>query len=223
MHSSDTDAHNHVNSHLLRRITYVTCQASHTYNTLPVLFSNLLPSSRVVAQISSLLATLCKPTIYQRYRIHVKKSLHPTFEYSWGGGVKGMSLPLVSRSVDLVYFNISPLYQIISSHQFYQLSYYIPHFKRDLCREHHVRDPESSRRNSWFLIIDSHVKNKKYMSFVSISSLTGECAAQKLKKMIKNIIFFPEMSQANFFSMKCLKNHSTVKRACVGRPSVGLQ
>ena len=58
MHSSDTDAHNHVNSHVLRRITYVTCQTSHTYNTLPVLFSNLLPSSRVVAQISSLLATL---------------------------------------------------------------------------------------------------------------------------------------------------------------------
>ena len=87
--------------------------------------------------------------------------------------------PLVSRSVDLVCFNISPLYQIISSHQFYQLSYYIPHFKRDLCREHHVRDPESTRRNSWFLIIDNHVKNKKYMSFVSISSLTGECAAQK--------------------------------------------
>ena len=58
MYSSDTDAHNHVNSHLLRRITYVSCQTSHTYNTLPVLFSNLLPSSRVVAQISSLLATL---------------------------------------------------------------------------------------------------------------------------------------------------------------------
>ena len=58
MHSSDTDAHNHVNSHVLRRITYVTCQTSHLYNKLPVLFSNLLPSSRVVAQISSLLGTL---------------------------------------------------------------------------------------------------------------------------------------------------------------------
>ena len=58
MYSSDTDAHNHVNSHVLRRITYVTCQTSHTSNTLPVLFNNLLPSSRVVAQISSLLATL---------------------------------------------------------------------------------------------------------------------------------------------------------------------
>ena len=32
-----------------------------------------------------------------------------------------------------------------------------------------------------FLIIDNHVKNKKYGNFVSISSLTGECAAQKLK------------------------------------------
>ena len=58
MYSSDTDSHNYVNSHVLRRITYVTCQTSHTYNTLPVLFNNLLQSSRVVAQISSLLATL---------------------------------------------------------------------------------------------------------------------------------------------------------------------
>ena len=36
-------------------------------------------------------------------------------------------------------------------------------------------------RTSWFLIIDNHVKNKKYGNFVSISSLTGECAVQKLK------------------------------------------
>ena len=58
MYSSDTDTHNHVNSHILRKITYVTYQTSHTYNTLPVLFSNLLPSSPVVAQIGSLLTTL---------------------------------------------------------------------------------------------------------------------------------------------------------------------
>ena len=58
MYSSDTDSHNHVNSHVSRRIPYVTCQTSNTYNTLPVLISNLLPSSRVVAQIKSLLATL---------------------------------------------------------------------------------------------------------------------------------------------------------------------
>ena len=44
---SATDAHNHVNSHVLRRITYVTCQTSHTYNTISVLLSNLLPSSRM--------------------------------------------------------------------------------------------------------------------------------------------------------------------------------
>ena len=55
-----------------------------------------------------------------------------------------MFLPLVSRSVDPVCFNISPLYQIISSHPFHQLSYYIPYFKRELCK-HHVRDPESTR------------------------------------------------------------------------------
>ena len=59
MYHSDTDAHNRVNSHVLRRITYVTnWQTSHWYNTLPVLFINLLPSSPVVAQINSLLATL---------------------------------------------------------------------------------------------------------------------------------------------------------------------
>ena len=58
MYSSDTDAYNHVNSHVLRRIAYVTCQTSYTYNTLPILFSNLLPSSPVDAQISSLLETL---------------------------------------------------------------------------------------------------------------------------------------------------------------------
>ena len=58
--------------------------------------------------------------------------------------LKVCSSLLVSRSVDPVCFNISPLYQIITSHQFQQLSYYIPHFKRELC-EHHVRDPESTR------------------------------------------------------------------------------
>ena len=34
---------------------------------------------------------------------------------------------------------------------------------------------------SWFLLLDNHVKNKKYGNFVSISGLTGKCAAQKLK------------------------------------------
>ena len=47
MYSSDTDAHNHVNSHVLRRITYMTCQTSHTYNTLSVLLRNLISFSRV--------------------------------------------------------------------------------------------------------------------------------------------------------------------------------
>ena len=90
MYSSDTDARYHVNRHILRRITYVTCQTSHTYNTLPVLFSNLLPSSRVVAQISPLLATLSyenQQYIKGSIVFMAKKSLPPTFEYSWGGGV----------------------------------------------------------------------------------------------------------------------------------------
>ena len=122
MYSSDTDAHSHVNSHILRRITCVTCQTSHMYNTLSVLFSNLPASSRVSPNL--------------------KQSLRPTFGYSWGGGVKGMFLPLVSRAVDPVCFHISPLYQIISLQQFHQLSYYTI-FKRELCK-HHVRDPEST-------------------------------------------------------------------------------
>ena len=35
------------------------------------------------------------------------------------------------------------------------------------------------------LIIDNHVKNQKYRNFVSISSLTGEYAAEKLKKLLQ--------------------------------------
>ena len=109
MCSSDTGAHNHVNSHILRRIT------SHTYNTLPVLFSNLFKCGRP-DHLTTGNIIIWKPKIYQRYRsIHVKKSLRPTFEYSWGAGVKGMFPPLISRSVDPVCSNISPLYQIISS------------------------------------------------------------------------------------------------------------
>ena len=38
------------------------------------------------------------------------------------------------------------------------------------------------RTISLFLIIDNHVKNKKYVNFVSVSSLSGKNAAQKLKK-----------------------------------------
>ena len=38
-------------------------------------------------------------------------------------------------------------------------------------------------RNSRFLISDMHVQNNKYENFVSVSSLIGECAAQKLKNL----------------------------------------
>ena len=31
----------------------------------------------------------------------------------------------------------------------------------------------------------NHVKNKKYWTFVSISSLTGQCASQKIKKLLQ--------------------------------------
>ena len=42
---------------------------------------------------------------------------------------------------------------------------------------------------SKFLILDSHVKNRKYGNFVSISSLTGECAAQKIKKTFAVLVY----------------------------------
>ena len=42
---------------------------------------------------------------------------------------------------------------------------------------------------SWFLIVDNHVKNKKYGNFVSISSLTGKCAAQKLKNFCSSSLW----------------------------------
>ena len=35
--------------------------------------------------------------------------------------------------------------------------------------------------------VDNHVKNKKYESFVSISSLTGKCSAQKLILVYKHV------------------------------------
>ena len=119
----------------------------------------------MVAQISSLLAT----SLYENndiskvsYSIHVKQSLRPTFAYSWGGGVKVMSLPLVSRSVDPVCFSISPLYQIISSHQFHQPSYYIYYFKQVLCK-HHVRDPESTSLRKKHLLTISNMLSKIYL------------------------------------------------------------
>ena len=41
----------------------------------------------------------------------------------------------------------------------------------------------------WFLIIDNHVKNYKYGDFVSTSSLTGECAAEKLKNFCSSSLW----------------------------------
>ena len=140
MHSSDTDTHNHVNSHVLRRITYVTCQTSHTYNTLPVLFSNLLPSSRVIAHISSLLATL----LYENQQyikgiiLFTPNKIYVPYFNTIGVGCRWYFV------LSTLYVLTSLLYQIISSHQFHQLSYYILHFKRELCK-HHVRDSESTR------------------------------------------------------------------------------
>ena len=160
MYSSDTDAHNHVNSHVQRRITYVTCQTSHTYNTLPVLFSNLLPSSRVVAQISSLLATL----------------LYENQQY--------------------ICFNISLLYQFISSHQFHQPSYYISHFKRELCK-HHVRDPESTRLRKKHLL--SPISSELTCSFSATNYRYCTTCIRKCKK--KYIMCFNFVLSCNTFGL----------------------
>ena len=53
------------------------------------------------------------------------------------------------------------------------------HYKSDLCfcSIFLARD-----RHSQFHISDMHVENKKYGNFVSISRLTGKCAAKKNKK-----------------------------------------
>ena len=45
------------------------------------------------------------------------------------------------------------------------------------------------RRDSWFLIIDNHVKKRKYRNFVSISSLTDEYAAEKLKNFCSSSLW----------------------------------
>ena len=56
---------------------------------------------------------------------------------------------LVCRSC--LFYHITLKYQIIYSHQFHQLSYYTPHFKRELCK-HHVRDHESTRHRKKYLV-----------------------------------------------------------------------
>ena len=62
-------------------------------------------------------------------------------------------------------------------------------------QQKHVFTPRRSdqcvtrRRNLQFLIIDNHVKNRKYGNFVSISSLAGECAAQKIKNFCSSSLW----------------------------------
>ena len=123
MYSSDTDAHNHVNSHVLRRITYMTCKTSHTYNTLPVLFSNLLPSSCVSPRSAHYwqhyyLKTnnISKVSYYSCEKVYVPHLSTVGVEL----GVKGMFLPLVSRSVDPVCFNI--IITLVSDYLFTSIS-----------------------------------------------------------------------------------------------------
>ena len=96
------------------------------------------------AQISSLLATL----LYENQQ-YIKGIILFMSNKVYVPNL--CTVRVVFRSVDPVCFNISPLYQIISSHQFHQLSYYIPHFKRELCK-HHVRDPESTRLRKKYLL-----------------------------------------------------------------------
>ena len=92
-----------------------------------------------------------------------------------------MFLPLVPRYVDPVCFNISPLYQIISSHQFHQLSYYIPHLKQELCK-HHVHDPESTRLR------------KKTFPELHIERIDLQLLNNKLQ-----ILYYQEMQKKNIY------------------------
>ena len=58
-----------------------------------------------------------------------------------------------------------------------------------LCSHLPVRlDREEEIHDSFFL--DMHVQNKKYGDIVSISSLTGKCAAQKLKKNLSAVVVY---------------------------------
>ena len=53
--------------------------------------------------------------------------------------------------------------------------------QKDNMVQHNVRNGKMEKHGKKiFLIIDNHVKNRKCGNFVSISSLTDECAAQKL-------------------------------------------
>ena len=197
MYSSDTVAHNHVNSHVLRRIAYVTCQTSHTYNTLPVLFSNLLPSSRVVGHISSLLATLLHVKGIKGIIVFMAKKIYVPHLSTVGVEVSKVCFSLWYLVLSTLFVLTYHPCIISSLHlhlQFQQLSYYIPHFKRELCK-HHVRDSGSTRLR------------KKYLLNSTSSELTCNfsatnyryCTIRKCKK--KYIMCFNFVLSSNTFGL----------------------
>ena len=133
-----------------------------------------------VAQISSLLATLLydKQQYIKGIILFMSNTVYVPHLSTVGVEVSRVCPPpLVSRSVDPVCFNISPLYQIIYSHQFYQLSYYIPHFKQELCK-HHVRDPESTRLRKKHLLSSTSSKLTYNLSATNYRY----CTIRKCKK-----------------------------------------
>ena len=56
-------------------------------------------------------------------------------------------------------------------------------------------------------MIDNHVKNKKYGNFVSISSLTGECAVEKFKNFCSSRVTCDLSAILNFIEKMTKKNN----------------
>ena len=133
----------------------MTCQTSHTGNTLSVLFRNLLSSSSVSPRSDHYWQHYYMKTNniskFSYYSCQI--CLSSTIVYSWDIGVKGMFIPLISRSVEAVLCFTSPLYQIISSHQFHQLSYYLSPISNEnyvsiMC----IHDPKSTRLRKKYIL-----------------------------------------------------------------------
>ena len=85
-----------------------------------------------------------------------------------------------TTDLDLTDFTFESVTSVRNLFAYFDKHMAMKKYVTEVCRSayYHIRQI-GKIRNSWFLIIDNHVKNKKYRDFVSISSLTGKCAAQK--------------------------------------------
>ena len=61
--------------------------------------------------------------------------------------------------------------------------------KNEGCQGVYVDEQNPNILMFMYAYIDNNVKNKKYGNFVSISSLTGKCAAQKLKNFCSSSLW----------------------------------